>query len=61
MTVRLPDGLALLSDVLTAASTLPPATVTEVGSPSILTMPPALGAFGSVMSMKPTAPSGLSE
>ena len=61
MTVRLPDGLALLSDVLTPASTLPPATVTEVGSPSILTMPPALGAFGSVMSMKPTAPSGLSE
>ncbi len=43
MTVRLPDGLALLSEVLTAASTLPPATVTEVGSPSILTMPPALG------------------
>ena len=61
MTVRLPDGLALLSEVLTAASSLPPATATEVGSPSILTMPAGFGALGSVMSMKPTAPYGLSE
>ena len=61
MTVRLPDGSALLFDVLTPTSTLPPATVTEVGSPSILIEPPAFGAFGSVMSTKPMAPSGLSE
>lgn len=61
MTVRLPDGSCLLLEVLTPASTLAPAMTTDVGSPSILTMPAAFGALASVMSTKPTAPSGLSE
>jgi len=58
---RTPEGLAKLSRVLTATSTLSPATVTEVGSPSSLTEPPAFGAFASVMSTKPIALFGLSE
>jgi hypothetical protein len=36
------------------------AEVTDVGSPSIISAPPAFGALASVISTKPIAPSGLS-
>ena len=58
MTASWPEGLALLSEVTTPTSALPPETVTEVGSPASGMKPAAFGAFGSEMSMRPTASCG---
>jgi hypothetical protein len=50
----------LVFELLTAASTVPATTTTEVGSPSIASDPAGLGAAGSAMSTKPSRSPGLS-
>ncbi len=61
ITARWPEGLAKLSEVLIPANARPPTITTDVGSPPTITEPSGLGAAGSAMSMKPTAPSRLLE
>ena len=56
-----PEGSVNDSDVFTPTKAVLPATTVVVGSPSMSMLPSGFGARGSVMSMRPITPSGLSE
>ncbi|MNU05241.1 hypothetical protein D3C72_2499720 [compost metagenome] len=58
---RTPEGAVKLSEVLTPTKAISPRTTVVVGSPSMAILPSGFGAFGSVMSIRPIAFSGLSE